>query len=71
MDDLLVLCLGMAGGGFYRLFAGIMMCRSSRRQFVFYASRRCSGTQSVGRSQGDSIADLVPQFLLNTGKAIR
>ena len=55
VDDLLVLCLGMAGAGFYRMFAGIMMCRSSRRQFVFYASRRCSQTQSVGRSQGDSI----------------
>lgn len=54
VDDSLVLCLGMAGAGFYRIFAGIMMCRSTDRRFVFYASHECGGTQGSCRCQSDS-----------------
>ncbi len=38
-NDLWILFLGTAGAGFYRILAGIMMCQSADKQFVFYASQ--------------------------------
>lgn len=37
VDYLIIVFLGTAGGGFYRIFAGIMVCRLDNRQFAFYA----------------------------------
>ncbi len=53
-DDLWMLVLGMAGGGFYRIFAGIMVCRLKNEQFVFYAGQNCCVTPNNCGHRSDS-----------------
>ena len=53
-DDLLMLFLGMAGGGFYRIFAGIMVCRLKNGRFAFYARQNCGVTWNNYGSRSDS-----------------